>query len=345
MRALIQRCLVMVVLVAVSAAIAQIAIPPDYEDYLAIIGTKVHNLETTASPRIVFVGGSNLAFGVDSPEVEKELGYHVVNMGMGFNMGLRFMLDLIEPRIRKGDVVVLVPEYNLFFGLLDGDERLLDVLELYPDGWQYIHSRRQMLNLGNNLFRHVKFKVNRVLQQIGHKSDPECIYCPRAFNQYGDIVAHLGKPSKDVSRMSFLRSAGQVDGEAIHVVNDFAAAVEARGARVVFLFPCLPEPHYELRHAAIDRLESELHDKLKVEMPSSAKDYVYPVQDFYDWVYHLNREGRTLRTARIIDDLRPTIEAARRETTGDAATGGPAAGSRAGDSSLSADGQLRQKLP
>ena len=311
MRKLIQRCLVMVALIAGSALVAQLVIPPDYEDYLAIIGTKVERLEKTPEPRIVFVGGSNLAFGVDSPRVEKELGYRVVNMGMGFNMGLRFMLDLVEPRIRKGDIVVLVPEYNLFFGLLDGDERLLDVLELYPEGWQYVRSQRQMWNIANNAFRHVKFKVNRVLQQIGHESDPACIYCPRAFNEYGDITAHLEKPSKDVARMSFLRQANEVDAEAIDVVNEFAKKIEARGATAVFLFPCLPEPHYQLRKAAIDRLQRDLTDKLHIEMPSRATDYVYPVDQFYDWVYHLNRTGREARTSRIIEDLRPTVEAQR----------------------------------
>jgi hypothetical protein len=315
MRKFVTRCLVMIALVGVSAAVALVTIPPDREDYLAIVGTKVEKLEAAPSPKIVFVGGSNLAFGIDSAAVEKALGYPVVNMGMGFNMGLRFMLDVVEPRIRKGDIVVLVPEYNLFFGLLDGDERLLDVLELYPQGWQYVHSRQQFKNIATNLFKHVKFKVNRVLQQIGHTSDPDCVYCPQAFNDYGDLVAHLDKPSRDVARMAFLKSASQeVDSEAIDVVNAFARELRTRGARVLFLFPCLPQTHYDLRRAAIDRLEQSLQNKLEVEMPSTPSDYVYPLHSFYDWVYHLNREGRTIRTARVIEDIRPTVEAARRQS-------------------------------
>ena len=30
---------------------------------------------------------------------------------------------------------------------------------------------------------------------------------------------------------------------------------------------------------------------------------MYPVEYFYDWVYHLNREGRRIRTTRVIDDV------------------------------------------
>lgn len=317
MRKLVAKCLLMFSMIAVSAFVAMVVIPPDHDDYLAIIGSKVERLEASPSPKIVFVGGSNLAFGLDSRAVEAALSYPVVNMGMGFNMGLRFMLDIVQPHIGKGDIVVVVPEYNLFFGLLDGDERLLDVLELYPEGWQYIRARTQMVNLGTNLFRHVKFKVNRVLQQIGHTADPDCIYCPSAFDDHGDIVAHLDKPSKDVGRMTFLRNANQqVDSEAIDVVNGFARAVESRGARVLFLFPCLPRQHFDQRRAAIDRLHGELRQKLQVEMPSAPSDYVYPLPDFYDWVYHLNRGGRAQRTARVIEDVRPTVEAARRDETG-----------------------------
>jgi hypothetical protein len=319
MKALVTRCLLMIVLVAVTLGVAQVVIPPDREDYLAIINWKVKHLEETRPPRIVFVGGSNLAFGIDSTEIEKALGTTVVNMGMGFNMGLRFMLDLVEPRIGKGDLVVLVPEYNLFYGLFDGDERLLDVLELYPEGWKLIHSRQQWKNLVMNSFRHVKFKLNRVLQQVGHEPDPACVYCPQAFNDHGDLTAHLGKPGKDVSKMAFLKNASrEVDGEAIEVINAFASRLIARGARVVFLYPSIPQPDYDERKAAIDRLHAALTAKMKVPQLSTPEDFVYPAGEFYDWVYHLNAEGRQKRTRSIIADLRPAVEAMR------AAAGPPA---------------------
>jgi hypothetical protein len=311
-RELIGKCLVMAGLVLLSGVAALALIPPDRDDYLAIIGPKMERLRATVAPRVIFVGGSNLAFGVDSPAVEEALGYPVVNMGLGFNMGLRFMLDMIEPEVRSGDLVVLVPEYNLFFGLLDGDERLLDVLELYPEGLRHIRSPWQMLNLARYLPRHVQFKVTRVLSTLGRTPAADCIYCPRAFNAHGDLVAHQDRPSKDVSKMDFLRNAGRdPDPEAIAVINAFAVRLEQRGARVVLLFPSIPQPHYAQRQESIDRLYARLRQDLRIEVPASPADYTYPVAYFYDWVYHLNREGRALRTARIVADLREVIEAGR----------------------------------
>ncbi|HEY2775880.1 MAG TPA: hypothetical protein VGK20_17695 [Candidatus Binatia bacterium] len=305
----VRRCAWMIALQVATGIAVLTLIPPDHDDYLAVIGPKVQMLERTEAPRIVFVGGSNLAFGLDSHAVEQQLGRRVVNMGMGFNMGLRFMLDVIAPRIQKDDLVVLVPEYNLFYGLLDGDERLIDVLELYPEGLSYIRSKHQILNMVQNLPRHARFKIERFLETVGRPVPADCVYCPAAFDDLGDNVAHLDRPGKDVAKMEFLRTTSQgVDMEAISVVNAFAREVERRGAKIVMLFPCVPRVHFDLRHEAIGRLYAKLREKLEVPMLSTPEDYVYPLDYFYDWVYHLNRQGREIRTAEVIRQLRPALE-------------------------------------
>jgi len=320
----LRKCALMAALVVLTGAAVLLFVPPDHEDYLAVVGRKVDLIESVPAPRIVFVGGSNLAFGLDSAKVEAELGRRVVNMGMGFNMGLRFMLDLVEPRLGSGDLVVLVPEYNLFYGLLDGDERLIDVLELYPDGYQYIHSKRQMLNLFENLPEHARFKLTRVLQTMGRPAPDDCVYCPRAFNEYGDNVAHLGLPPKDVAKLEFLRNTSRgVDHEAIAVVNGFAKKAEQRGARVVMLFPCVPRPHFDQRRGAIDALDAALRKDLDVPLLSTPEDYVFPIERFYDWVYHLDREGRQERTAKVIEQIRPVVSGS---PGGTASIGAPTTG-------------------
>lgn len=307
MNKLIYKMSVMVAMLAATAAFVVIVVPPDRGDYLAVINDKMEMIESAHGPKIVFVGGSNLAFGLDSARVEAETGYTVVNMGMGFNMGLRFMLDLVEPRIGADDVVVLVPEYNLFFGLFDGDERLLDVLGLYPEGFAYVRSPRQYYNLARNLPRHVKFKMNRYLATLGREPDPDCIYCPQAFNRYGDVERHLDRPGKDVASMDFLRRPTGVDHDAIREINAFAARIEAGGAKAFMLFPCIPQLHYERTRARIDQLYADLKAELKIPVLAEPAGYAFPIEYFYDWVYHLNRRGREVRTQRVLADLGPVI--------------------------------------
>ena len=75
----------------------------------------------TPSPKVVFVGGSNLAFGIDCSQIEDSIGFTCVNMGLHAGQGLRFIMDDIDPYIKEldkdaGDVVVLMPEFEHFFG-------------------------------------------------------------------------------------------------------------------------------------------------------------------------------------------------------------------------------------
>src|SRR5690606_17377891 len=98
-------------LLAVSLAgllVAILLLVPDSNDYAKASVDKHARLAAPGSAKLVLVGGSNLAFGVDSAELERELkGFRVVNMGMNAYLGLRFMLSEVMEDLEKGDVVVL----------------------------------------------------------------------------------------------------------------------------------------------------------------------------------------------------------------------------------------------
>ncbi len=89
--------------------------------YLAASVDKHHLLVQQPSPRIVFVGGSNLAFGLDSLAIERSLGYHPINMGLHLALGLDFMLAEIEAFLKPDDVVLISLEYEHFVDLYTED--------------------------------------------------------------------------------------------------------------------------------------------------------------------------------------------------------------------------------
>src|SRR5262245_52969609 len=90
------------------------------DEYLAVTVDKEQRLRSADGPRIVFVGGSNLAFGLRSERVRRALRRNPVNMGLYANFGLPFMFREAQAGLRKGDVVVLSLEYDYF-----GNEDLL----------------------------------------------------------------------------------------------------------------------------------------------------------------------------------------------------------------------------
>src|SRR5512140_975750 len=102
-------------------------------DYIAAVLEKDRLIRSTPSPKIILVGGSNLAFGIDSRMMEDSLHVNVVNMGLYAKLGLRYMLAQVKPYIKKGDVVVVVPEYDQFYGnFADGDNTLNTALLYAP---------------------------------------------------------------------------------------------------------------------------------------------------------------------------------------------------------------------
>ena len=64
------------------------------DNYLAAVLEKDRLIRSTPSPKIVLVGGSNLAFGIDSKKIEDSLGLRVVNMGLYAKLGLQATCSL-----------------------------------------------------------------------------------------------------------------------------------------------------------------------------------------------------------------------------------------------------------
>ena len=88
-------------------------LPPQYrETFLGELSVKCERLaEPSDKPRLVLVGGSAAAFGVDSALLEEQLPQdRVVNFGMYAALGTRVMLDLSEPLLQEGDLVLVMPE-------------------------------------------------------------------------------------------------------------------------------------------------------------------------------------------------------------------------------------------
>ena len=56
-------------------------------NYQASLIDKVQRLESIHEPKIVLIGDSNLAFGIDSEKIEEAFDMPVVNMGLHGGLG------------------------------------------------------------------------------------------------------------------------------------------------------------------------------------------------------------------------------------------------------------------
>ena len=83
-----------------------------HNTYLAAMADKFGRLHALEDEKIILIGGSSMAFGVDCSAVERELGMPVVNMGLYAALGSKTTLDLTKSGIGKGDIVIFAPEMD-----------------------------------------------------------------------------------------------------------------------------------------------------------------------------------------------------------------------------------------
>lgn len=260
------------------------------------------------SPRLIFIGGSGIAMGLDSELLETELGLPVINMGVNAGFGLHYMLEEVEPYLHSGDVVVIIPEYEHFFGkLLEGDQNLLWALRIRPASirqltWEQFEQALPGLPA---------FFQQRVREIVQRRPDP--IYNRAAFNSHGDFVNHLSLPTKEIQPYAIVPGENvqtvPLNRNALAQLADFQARAEANGVTVVMIYPAIAENfwHYQSNHVVIGELHDFIVKQQIIQGISLPTDYVLPERYFFDTVYHLSGEGRQLRSQRVAETLRTAL--------------------------------------
>ncbi len=314
-RLLVRLGLLTAVIVATGLLLGQYDTRSSQDDYLAAVLEKDRLIRNTPSPKIVLVGGSNLAFGIDSKQMEDSLGLSVVNMGLYAKLGLRYMLAQVNPYIERGDIVLVVPEYDQFYGDYANGDNTLNTALLYapadriPD---FIRSysivdvvlRPRAENARRSFLRAAAAAVGREQQFFPPDTNP--VYNRHSFNRWGDMVSHLNKKGHDPDSIFVkpLPPMKEFNKKTLDDLNAIAETAKKKNAHAYFLFPSYIEKSYSINVPAIDSLRERLEAGIGIPVVGTPADFVYPGRLFFDTRYHLNAEGRQIRTLKMIEVLR-----------------------------------------
>ncbi|MBU1238364.1 hypothetical protein KKF84_17995 [Myxococcota bacterium] len=282
--------------------------------FLGSITQKHDHLEKLPSPRIVLVGGSNLAFGVDSPMLERFTGLRVANMGIIVRLGLRFNLNEVKKTVGAGDLVLIMPEYRNFFrNYMEGTETLAEMAFIYPPSLTWLSSFDQYKNLAKGFIKVFKRKTGSWLLTFLQPQDKfqrsrARIYRRDGFNIQGDVITHLRYGRSKILGSNFNLHGVPYNPRAARAINRFAAAVQKRGATVLFTYPILARSTFDRNREWLEKLHRTLAKTLKIPILSTPGAETFPPDDhFFDTIYHLGRKGRTLRTKTLISRLTPHL--------------------------------------
>jgi hypothetical protein len=298
---------------------------------------KRHAAERAATPKIALLSGSNALFGIDSGRVARTLGRPVVNLATHGGFPLHYLLDYARPVLGPGDTVVLPLELGYYSTAPRIDTWLIDQAMSWRRDWLVrrppLERARFMLAVPSaRVWTGVLYQLSSGRVLAGHPQrrlpDPDAVireveaswrggdYQRRPFaysvwnlDPHGDLVGAVGSrissdPTPDLSTLRFTVDYGEPQWA---VLREFARFCRERHIRVLMAWPVLPKAWVAripgaAAHGLFDAITRGVRD-IGLDFVDTPESSMFETRYLFDTPYHLNEEGKPLRTARLIHAL------------------------------------------
>ena len=244
------------------------------------------NIRESNGEKIIFVGGSNLGFGLNSKRIQDSLDIKTFNFGVHGGLGIKKPIEDISPYLNPTDIVIFSPEYaNFELMKHEGDRYVVDFYNGFGTSSIY----------DIETFRHYIMHIKTILRDImyGQKG-----YNINYYNENGDIVGHYKLQNKPVL---FENDKNNITVDKLEELKSFIESKLNRTA--YYIIPPVTHNH----RFTIDKeiaLNEDLLRVFKKKYPLSISSMTFGKENFYDSEYHLNYEGQKLRTNIMLEFLK-----------------------------------------
>lgn len=292
------KCLVMLALIMLFCFV--IVMPQYLLNYQASLIDKNERLCSLDEAKIVLVGNSNWAFGVESQKLEEAMGMPVVNMGMHGGIGNPFNEQAAVQNIHEGDIVII--SYSNF---ADGDiiknpELAWITIENHPALWKYIRLK-DWPSMIKAYPTYLKDCLDLWSQGIGNM-DSGTEYSRLQFNEYGDNI--YDRPALVISDEELAEAhIPEIGDETIDRLNKLNQTLQEKGATLLVTPYPTPVTSYTPPVEEYVAFSDQIEERLDFPLIGRYEDYRMDKNLFYNTYLHLNNEGKQLRTQMLIDDL------------------------------------------
>jgi hypothetical protein len=282
--------------------------------------------EAIHQPKIVFIGGSNIRFGVDATALSRDLNMPVINYGQHASLGIDVIADRALHFVNPGDIVVFAPELSHFrkAGATEfSDDLRIDFLAEHPSPLdptlqsfptrEWHRSRSRCTRIRDVVEKFLRLRIESVLDDDRHggvtgRREPSP-YTLDAIGPDGSMIFPrpgprpyekwvLSDPPANVSAMELVTSRG---GVAFALLKKACAERHCTLCVMPPIRLTIPDnPDFE--PAEMLRMEQHFIDfavangAIKLMNPG---DTVLPRADGYDTDYHLNDVGVKIMEPRI----------------------------------------------
>lgn len=292
--------LLMLFLILLSIILFINTIIPQYTyEYTASLLDKVERLESIDDPKIILIGNSNLAFGINSEQLEQAFSMPVVNMGLHGGLGNSFHEQFVKNNINKGDIIII--SYTDFDdnGELRDPELAWVTLENHQKLWKYIEGKN-LKSLWSAFPGYLKKAITLWENKTGNHV-PEDIYSRQAFNEYGDIYWERVGTNIEITSTIYVPNVSEECANRLNKLNQYIVDC---GATMLIAAQPIPSGVYTPDEKEYIQFQNKLEKYMDAPVISNFTDYLIDYKYFYNSIYHLNSEGADIRTRQLISDIK-----------------------------------------
>lgn len=268
---------------------------------------KHHLLAQPQNSRVIFVGGSSAAFGMNSQMIQQQLKVQPINMGINGGIGAEFMLNEVKSDLKPGDLVVVSLEYESFRDFPPNPKFTFDVIEARWQNVQFLPAAYIPALLDKGLMS-IGSSLRRTLSTLNTSPDRKPYYARSGFNQFGDMTAHyalgdrISQVTEEQRNFRFTLNSEGIQ-RMITALNAFHQVAQARQAKVIYVYPPLLSNVVAANQGEIRKLDTALRQALAFPILDRPEDAAYPENEHFDTRYHLNRSGSQKRTQHLVQIL------------------------------------------
>ncbi|MDR1544250.1 MAG: hypothetical protein LBS50_07595 [Prevotellaceae bacterium] len=259
-------------------------------------------LRNTPSPRIIFIGGSNLVFGINGFMIKEELEFNTINTGISAAIGLQHAFKHTLPFIKENDIVILIPEYHHFVrNWNDGSRELLSLcLDINRDNIKYL-SIEQIISLLPYMPEYSFRKLQP--NQYNEARTESAAFTLHSFDCWGGTRDSLIGKKQD---FLVFEVSGNYNESVVDEIKKFEKKVDNKGAKMFISYPAYEKESFKKWCKIINKVQRDIEQN-NFQVFGTPERYMMPDSLMFDTPYHCNRKGVEYITNLRIEDIKNSL--------------------------------------
>ncbi len=276
------------------------------DTYQSVIVRKYDKLITTNTPKIIIIGGSSAAFGINEEIISKSTGYDVVNLGLHAGFGSNFPTQLSKANINNGDIVILAYEYGwIEEGAFDklGVDLVMSGIDNHISLYKHIRFQNY-----DDIIDYIFKYANKKAERISTDEIQKDVYSSSSFNDKGQMI--YDRQKSIITEKYDEKKYGNINIDDFKIYDDtkkflinYRKFVEKKGAKIFFTAAPIMKSSNRSDSYKYSNMVNTVEKELNIKYISNPTEYFFDTKYMYDTIYHLNSEGEKIRSNKLAEDI------------------------------------------